>query len=111
MNPEEDHLPYNVYRPGTKTELLVNDGRAMEYYQDGLLHREGKNVSEELIKDNIYKLSGYLPAIHWLDGKLDCYYIHGRSIENYPYTMIYIENGKKKYFNCNNWELKEKGII
>jgi len=108
-NPSEGEKPYNVYLEGEKTVLIVQNCKCEEHYYNGLLNSETVNPTQTHIKDNIYLLSGYKPAIHWLDGKLDCYYINGNSI-SYPYVKEYSYNGIKKYYTCYNWELKEAGI-
>lgn len=108
-NPDEDNKPQNVYIEGKKTTLLVADNRCEEHYYNGLLHSDSINPTETHIKEDVYLLSGYLPAIHWLDGKLDLYCINGMDI-SYPYVRMLEINGKKIYWACHDWELKKLGI-
>ena len=110
LNLDVEDLPFNVYRENTKTTIITTNGRVEEHYENGLLQSPAVNPKEILIKSDIYKLSGYSPAIHWLDGKLDVYYMRGEEI-SYPYVKINIYDNIKQYSEVHNWQLKELGII
>jgi hypothetical protein len=112
MDPDESHLPYNVYLDGTETDIIPYESRGnySEHYTNGLLNSIGKNKKETLIKNEIYFLEGFEPAIRWLDGTLDTYAVNGQII-TYPYCYIHTENGKKNYFSAEKWQLKKDGIL